>query len=481
MLQKLRDCFDEMVVYKDLKKSNFFSALSLPSFLRDWLLKQFSDDEGNFDIDEITEFIHTYLPQKNEWISIKNRIIVENERVKILTKITVDINIKNQEITFALPDFGLTNKETIIEPWVWDECKDELVKGKETWGVVELGYRLPDEQLKLQGKIKLTNFENFCPYEIDLDYYKDARNEFTISEWINILLGAIDYNASGYDDEHQKLTMLSRLLPFIEKRLNLIELAPKGTGKSYLFGRVSKYGWLSSGGVMSRAKMFYDISKRNQGLVCNNDYVALDEVQTISFTDIDEMRAALKGYMESGVFTVGNYEGVADAGIILLGNISQDNMDEYKSMFSELPSTFHESALLDRFHGFIKGWDIPRMHDDLKISGWALNSEYFCSIMHLLREDASYRVVVDQLVEVPEHSDTRDTEAVKRICTAFLKLLFPNVRSIYDIESLDFNRYCLRPATKMRRIIKMQLGILDPEFKGKDVPAFSVRNIDEKV
>ncbi len=481
MLQKLRDCFDEMVVYKDLKKSNFFSSLSLPSFLRDWLLKQFSDDEGNFDIDEITEFIHTYLPQKNEWISIKNRIIVENERVKILTKITVDINIKTQEITFALPDFGLTNKETIIEPWVWDECKDELVKGKETWGVVELGYRLPDEQLKLQGKIKLTNFENFCPYEIDLDYYKDARNEFTVSEWIDVLLGAIDYNASGYDDEHQKLTMLSRLLPFIEKRLNLIELAPKGTGKSYLFGRVSKYGWLSSGGVMSRAKMFYDISKRNQGLVCNNDFVALDEVQTISFTDIDEMRAALKGYMESGVFTVGNYEGIADAGIILLGNISQDNMDEYKSMFSELPSTFHESALLDRFHGFIKGWDIPRMHDDLKISGWALNSEYFCTIMHLLREDASYRVVVDQLVEVPEHSDTRDTEAVKRICTAFLKLLFPNVRSIYDIESRDFNRYCLRPATKMRRIIKMQLGILDLEFKGKDVPAFSVRNIDEKV
>lgn len=481
MLQKLRDCFDEMVVYKDLKKSNFFSSLSLPSFLRDWLLKQFSDDEGKFDIDEITEFIHTYLPQKNEWISIKNRIIVENERVKILTKITVDINIKNQEITFALPDFGLTNKETIIEPWVWDECKDELVKGKETWGVVELGYRLPDEQLKLQGKIKLTNFENFCPYEIDLDYYKDARNEFTVSEWIDVLLGAIDYNASGYDDEHQKLTMLSRLLPFIEKRLNLIELAPKGTGKSYLFGRVSKYGWLSSGGVMSRAKMFYDISKRNQGLVCNNDFVALDEVQTISFTDIDEMRAALKGYMESGVFTVGNYEGIADAGIILLGNISQDNMDEYKSMFSELPSTFHESALLDRFHGFIKGWDIPRMHDDLKISGWALNSEYFCTIMHLLREDASYRVVVDQLVEVPEHSDTRDTEAVKRICTAFLKLLFPNVRSIYDIESRDFNRYCLRPATKMRRIIKMQLGILDLEFKGKDVPAFSVRNIDEKV
>lgn len=480
MTNKLRECFDEMVVYKDLKKSNFFSALSLPSFLRDWLLKKFEDDEGNFDIVEVSEFIREYLPKKDEWISIKNRIIVENERVKFLTKISVDINIKNQEITFSLPDFGLTNKETIIEASVWDKCKDELVKGKETWGVIELGYRLPDEGAKIAGKIKLTSFTNFCPYTIDIDYYKDVRSEFSTSEWIDVILGAIDYNAGGYEDEHQKLTMLTRLLPFVEKRLNLIELAPKGTGKSYLFGRVSKYGWLSSGGVMSRAKMFYDITKRTPGLVSGNDFIALDEVQTISFTDIDEMRAALKGYMESGVYTVGNYEGTADAGIILLGNISKENMDEYKSMFTELPSAFHESALIDRFHGFIKGWDIPRMHDDLKISGWALNSEYFCTIMHLLREDASYRAIVDQLVEVPERADTRDTEAIKRIVTAYMKLLFPNARSAQDVDLREFQRYCLRPATKMRYIIKKQLGILDVEFQGKEVPEFTVRNIHDE-
>ena len=110
----------------------------------------------------------------------------------------------------------------------------------------------------------------------------------------------------------------------LEKRLNLIELAPKGTGKSYLFGRVSRYGWLSSGGVMSRAKMFYDISKRTEGLVSGNDFITLDEVQTISFSDVDEMRAALKGYLESGVFTVGNYEGTASSGVILCGNISKE-------------------------------------------------------------------------------------------------------------------------------------------------------------
>ena len=127
-------------------------------------------DDGNFDIGEVSDFIHTYIPRKDEWISIKNRIIVENERVKFLTKISVDINIKNQEVTFSLPEFGLTNKETIIEPEAWECCKNELVNSRDTWGVIELGYRYPDESQKKAGKIKLISFQNFCPYSIDLDY-----------------------------------------------------------------------------------------------------------------------------------------------------------------------------------------------------------------------------------------------------------------------------------------------------------------------
>lgn len=474
MIDKLRECFDEMVVYKDLKKSNFFSALSLPSFLRDWLLKKFEDEDGNFDIEEVSDFIRSYIPRKDEWISIKNRIIVENERVKFLTKISVDINIKNQEITFSLPEFGLTNKETIIEPNAWDNCKDELVNSRETWGVIELGYKFPDPALKQKGKIKLISFQNFCPYTIDLDYYKDVRSEFTISEWIDVILGAVDYNAAGYDDEHQKLMMLTRLLPFVEKRLNLIELAPKGTGKSYIYGSVNKNGNLTTG-VMTRAKLFYDLSKQTPGIVYNNDYVAFDEVQKLVFPNSNEIATTLKGYMESGKISFAGHEGSADAGIILLGNISQENMDEYQNMFTELPEMFQESALIDRFHGFIKGWEIPRMHDDLKISGWALNSEYFCTILHLLRSDASYRAIVDEIVDVPEHSDTRDTEAVKRIATAYLKLLFPNVRTSSDIVPREFRQYCLRPAVKMRSIIKKQLGLLDNEFKGKDVPCFDLK------
>lgn len=193
------------------------------------------------------------------------------------------------------------------------------------------------------------------------------------------------------------------------------------------------------------------------------------------------MRAALKGYLESGVFTVGNYEGTASSGVILCGNISKETMDSdgTTDMFRELPKVFHESALIERFHGFIKGWNIPRMTDDLKISGWALNSEYFCSILHELREDTTYRTIVDKLVIVPEGADTRDTEAVKRIATAYLKILFPNVRNAEDIKPREFNRYCLRRACNMRATIKMQLGIMDAEYRGKDLPLFKVRDLKE--
>lgn len=483
MESKLRECFDEMVVYKDLKRSSFFSSLGLPSFLRDWVLKKFEDEDGNFDSEEVTDFIRTYLPRKEEWIGITNRIIYENERVKVLSKVGVDIDIKTGDISFSLPDFGLSNKETIIEPHVWEAYKNELTNGQETWGVIELGYRMPDDTArpKLKGKIKMTGFTNFCPYLADLDFYKDARGEFTVSEWIDVILGAIDYNAQGYRDEQEKLAMLARLLPFVEKRLNLLELAPKGTGKSYVFGNISKYGLLTDGGKITRTKMFYDKSRRAPGFIVGNDYVAIDEVKLVTFDHLNEMRSVMQGYMERGRFNVDGFEGESDAGVVLLGNISIENMNEYASMFSELPSLFQESALVDRIHGFIKGWDIPKMRDSLKVSGWALNSEYFSSVMHMLRDDASYRAIVDELVECSEDAYVRHTEAVKRICTAFLKLLFPNVRTAAEVNKKEFIKYCLRPAIKMRRTIWRQLSILDAEYKNEDklMPEFELRGVEE--
>lgn len=164
--EKLVECFDEMAVFKDLKQSNFFSDLKLPSFLRDWVLKKFEDSEGQFDIEEIMEFVHTFLPNKDEWTNIKNRIITENEHVKILTRISVDISIKDQMVTFALPDFALTNAETVIEPDVWAECKDELVKGTEIWGLLNWGIVFRQHRLKFPVKLNWLVLQTFAPIQL---------------------------------------------------------------------------------------------------------------------------------------------------------------------------------------------------------------------------------------------------------------------------------------------------------------------------
>lgn len=479
MEEKLKEYFEEMVVYKDLKNNTgFFTSLGLPAFLRDYLLKSHSDENGEFDMEDVSNFVKTFIPKKEDWMGIKNRIVYENETVQILTKISIDIDIKTGDVKFSLPDFGVSEKETIIEPLIWESYKDDLISAGEIWGILKLGYRPPNDTVKpkLPGKIKLMGFKNFCPYKVDLEYFKEMRANFTTKEWVDIVLGAIDYNASGYTSESQKFSMLTRLLPFVEKRINLIELAPKGTGKSYVFGHISKHGMIIDGGKVTRSKMFYDAAKNKPGFICGPDFVAIDEVKLVRFGDENEMRSILQGYLEYGKFNANGYAGESDAGVIFLGNIKEENMDEYGYMLAELPTLFQETALLDRIHGFVKGWDIPRMNDSLKITGWALNSEYFCAIMHEMRNDISYRTIVERIVEVPDHADTRDTEAIKRIATAYLKLLFPNVRSEQDVDLQEFNSYCLIPAMKMRRIIKLQQGMIDTEYKGKDVPCLTIRS-----
>lgn len=476
MENKLKKYFGDMLVYKSSDNGKFFSNLSLPSFMRDWLVMRFSDENGKIDKKEVESYVKKVIPKKEQWEHLKYEMARNYQPVKFLAKVKIDIDIATRTAFFSLPDFGVpkTKGEAIAEWDVVESSKDYLLSPNEVWGIVEL---ICDDNDSKSNKtvIKMIGFQPFCPYKIDLEYYAEARSQFATQEWIDILLSAIDYNPAGYTSVGQKLTMLSRLLPFVEKRVNLIELAPKGTGKSYLFSQISKYGWLVSGGSISRAKMFYDISKRSVGLAAHYDYVAFDEIQSITFTDKNEMQGALKGYLESGEFRVGDYKGVGDSGLILLGNIDTSLMNVNTNMFINLPDIFHESALIDRFHGFIKGWDIPRMRESLKVNGWALNVEYFTEMLHLMRSEMIYRAVVDELLILPKSADTRDTEAIKRLCTAYLKLIFPNARSSESIDKEEFKKYCLEPAKEMRRVIKTQLGIIDMEFLGKNIPDITVR------
>lgn len=474
--ERMLDAFDKMVLYKDLSQGNLLTSFKLPSFMRDWVVSMFQDDEGELNIQEATEFIKEFIPKKSDWKDIQNRIVTQGDRVRFLSRISINIDIRSQDVSFALPDFGLGYKETLITPDVWSRCSDDLLKSEESWGIMELGYLYPSEQKK-DGKIQLLDYEDFCPCTVDLEEFKEARDLFTLDEWIDILLSSVDYNPQGYENQSQKLAVLQRLLPFVEKNLNLIELAPPGTGKSYLFGQVSRYGWLVSGKA-TRAQLIYNRAKHRDGVVAYKDFVALDEIREADYMKDAEMHSALQQIMENRKYTSddGNEVNV-EAGIVFLGNITGENMNTYTNMFTELPEPFHRVPFLDRIHGFIKGWELPRMNDDMKAHGWSLNSAYFSTIMHELREDPIYRAIVDDMIIKPEKADLRDTEAIKRICTAYVKLLFPNVRSMDDLSPYDFDAFCLQPAKEMRSIIKYQMGLADPKEAGKMIPNLQTKGL----
>ncbi len=195
------------------------------------------------------------------------------------------------------------------------------------------------------------------------------------------------------------------------------------------------------------------------------DAVAFDEIQTISFTDGAEMQSFLKAYLEDGKTKVDNYEFMSECGLMLLGNIKLTDAgypmsDKY---FEELPENFRESALLDRFHGFIEGWLLPRIKNNMILNDWTINVEFFSEIMHQMRTASEYANVVNKAIVYPADSDTRHLKAVKRIATGYLKLLFPHVTTLSELDTEEFENYCLMPAIHRRDIIRQQCANIDYE------------------
>jgi ATP-dependent Lon protease len=458
--EKIKQAFPDESVIKIPQNYSVFAGKNLPSFIKDFLIKRYTDSYGNLDRKGVLKFLEDHIPSKDN--DLKNRLRTHREEVTVLTRFIIETDLKNDKLLFAIPDLGIKSSEGRIPDHVAKKNKE--FKDGELWGVVTLIYQPPEGREK--GYVELINYKAFKPYKVDLDYFRAARKEFNIPEWIDLLIRSMEYNPDGFESLSQKLMFLSRILIFLEPRLNMIELAPKGTGKSYIFGNLSKYGWMISGGKVTRAKLFYDMTKKSMGAITLYDFVTMDEIQTITFSDSDEIQAALKSYLEFGYTTVANVKLVSQAGLIIMGNItlSRDKRPIKSKYFSELPEIFKESALLDRFHGFIEGWILPRINEDLKINGWTLNVEYFSEILHELRDKPIYSAIVSDLMEIPAKADTRDTTAVKRIATAYLKLLFPNVNDTTEIDKEDFNNYCLKPAIEKRKIIRSQIHLIDEEF-----------------
>ena len=247
---------------------------------------------------------------------------------------------------------------------------------------------------------------------------------------------------------------------------------------THVFGNLSKYGWLVSGGKVTRAKLFFDKTRQQNGIIKNHDFTVFDEIQTIVFQEPAEIQAALKSYLESGKTTIDNNEFTSECGLMLMGNIplTKEHRPISQRYFDSLPENFRESALLDRFHSFIEGWLLPRVDKSMIYKGWTINVEYFSEILHTMRTQNIYGLLFDQLVQFEEKADVRDSNAIKRITTAYMKLLFPHWHRLEDINAEEFQMFCLDPAIHRRGIIKEQCHNIDPEFKTR-MPEVWMREI----
>lgn len=470
--KKIMDVFPEESIYKNPNRYNLFSGVNVPSFIKDWLIKRYSDENGNVDKEALFRFLEEHIPAKDS--DIKSRLI-KGESVQILARVIVDSDLKSGIFKFAIPDIGIKSSEGRINEFVMRSQK-EYIKEGENWGIVTLDYVQPEGKEK--GYAELVKFKQFKPYAPDYNYYCEARKQFSTYEWIDFLIRCMEYNPDSdqFQSYTQKLLFISRLLVFLEPNLNIIELAPKGTGKSYVFNNISKYGWQISGGKLTRAKLFYDMSSNKPGIIPNYEFVSMDEIKTIIFENKEELQGALKNYLEQGTFTVGQTKQSSSAGLILLGNIDldQNRKPVSKKYFMELPEVFHDTALLDRFHGMIEGWYLPRITEDLKLDGYSLNVEYFSEILSLQRNVSRYAAIVADILDIPRNADTRDTTAIIRMASGYLKLLFPHVESRNDISDEDFETYCFNPAYEKRKIIRTQLSIMDMEYNSQ-MPDIRIR------
>lgn len=469
---KIKQVFGSAAVYKNPANYEVFNGRNLPSFVKDYLISTHIAADGSFKREALSQFLDAHIPKDNSAILARLR---RGETLVLLTRFVVTTSLAQNKTSFQIPDMGIKASDTLIPDYLIEEYPNDLIDG-EKWGIMKIVYIAPVDNER--GHVEMVKFKPFRPMQkLDINYIRNCRAQFTLEEWIDVLISAMEYTPTAFAGLTQKLEFLTRLLPFIEPRLNLIELAPKGTGKSYVFGNLSKFVWLVSGGKVSRAKLVYDKSTKAPGIMRFYDMVAFDEIQTITFSDNSEMQSFLKNYLEYGRATIDNYEFMSECGLMLLGNIllSENNEPLNFRYFDSLPEVFKESALLDRFHGMIEGWLLPRVNVDMALQDWTLNVEFFSEVLHQMRTESVYSHIVDDLVDVPQGADMRHTKAVKRIATAYLKLLFPHITSSAQMDLDDFYVMCLRPAIHRRDIVRQQCSNIDSETSfSKPMPEYRV-------
>lgn len=447
--KRVIEAFPGKAVRKDLT-GLMKKGANVPTYVLEYLLGMYcttdDDDEMRIGLDKIKKILsENYVrPDQSDYVKSK---IKENGQYTVIDKVTVRLDEKEDKYVASFTNLDLKDFEVNSDLVVHNE---KLLIGG-IWCIIKIEYvglELDDEEdeyeedifegnKKKRKKLKKKKSRYESPFAIaalkpiqmanlDLDEIIEARQQFTKDEWITILLRSAGYEPDELD-EKQKFHYLLRFVPFIQKNYNLVELGPRGTGKSHAYSELSPYSILMSSGHTTVSNMFYNMASHRVGLVGNWDCVAFDEVGGIKGSDAD-MVQIMKNYMANGSFARGSDSISSDASIAFEGNTfrSVEDMLRTTNLFEPFPEGFNnDSAFFDRIHAYLPGWETPKLRASLFTNRYGLISDCFSEFCHAMRK-YDFTNSFGEYFALNDNFNTRDDTAVRRTFSGLAKLIYPD-------------------------------------------------------
>jgi len=454
--KKINECFPGLVVRKDLVKTVKGNAI-VPTYVLEYLLGQYcaTNDEATIQtgIETVKEVLRKHYVHRNESELVRSNI-KERGRYKVIDKISVTLNDKVDAYEAEFSNLGL--KKVIIDSETIKAHPKLLVSG--VWCIADVEYEYTEN--KNTNPWLLTKLKPIQLSHFDFEGYLATREKFSLDEWIDLLIQSIGFNPEKFG-KRSKLTQLIRLIPFCERNYNLMELGPKGTGKSHIYSEFSPHGILISGGEVTVPKLFVNNSSGKIGLVGYWDCVAFDEFAGKQKRVDKALVDIMKNYMANKSFSRGVETLGAEASIAFVGNTQHTvpYMLKHSDLFCELPEKFYDSAFLDRIHFYIPGWEVDIIRGEMFSDGYGFVVDYLAEILRALRNyDYSDRYKAH--FTLSSDISTRDRDGINKTFSGLMKLLFPNGEASKDeIEML------LSFAFEGRKRVKDQLMRIDTTYE----------------
>lgn len=440
--EKLKAVYPGAVVNKSIAQR--LEATKLPRFVAEYLIAMFCQgDDVEEGIQQINEQLRRYMPERKQKNLVRDVLIRAGE-YKLIDQFKVEVSLartESQTHKVNIPSLGI--RDAYVYRDILDAHPRLLTDG--VWGRGVLKY-IPENK-----EIHLVEFKPFQLSHFSLDGYIEGRPEFTTEEWIDILVSSLGLNPYSYTP-NERILLISRLAPMVEKNTHMLELGPPATGKTYTFDKISGYASVISGSVISPAALFYNANRRTPGILAMYDVVVFDEIDKVKKGMSKEVVNKLLKFMESGTYDRLGVEIPSSASVLLVGNLPEGLEEDCDKLpcFQLLPEEMQHKAFFDRLSGFLPGWQLPIIKGSEKHLShyYGFAADYFCEVLHALREQRDYQYVVGQNVKT-QRTTIRDEKSVRRLTSGLLKLLFPKAdESTFSSEEI---RLCIEAAVGYRQ------------------------------